>query len=233
MGRFWNEEIYKNELARRCKIFGFQNVLTEEPIKAIYKDFCKTYKFDILINQSVIYELKTANTLTGEHQKQLLNYLLLLGLQRGKLVNMRGRSVESRFVSTSLTPADRYDFVVEDHCWKNLDEDSAWLKQLLISLLNEWGAFLELRLFYSTIMHFHKNKENVLQKIKVTNNSYELGKQKIYALNREVAFQLSANTKYNQSYERHLQKFIRFTPFKAIQWINFNHRQIEFTTILK
>lgn len=70
-----------------------------------------------------------------------------MGLQRGKLVNMSGRSVESRFVSTSLTAADGYDLVIEDHFQKDLDEDSAWLKQLLIALLNEWDTFLELGLF--------------------------------------------------------------------------------------
>ncbi|MCI0446866.1 GxxExxY protein, partial [bacterium] len=96
MGRFWNETIYQNELADRCQKSGFDKVATEIPIQVSFKDFCKSYYADLLVDNAVIYELKTAQALSGEHRKQTLNYLFLLGMQRGKLINMQPASVEHR-----------------------------------------------------------------------------------------------------------------------------------------
>lgn len=147
LGKFWNEKIYQNELADRCQKAGLGNVATEVPIQVSFKDFTKFYYIDLLINNT-IYELKTAQTLTGLHQKQTINYLLLAGLNHAKLINMRPPSVQHRFVSTRTTKEKRYDFTVDDEQWQELDEDSIWLKELFETLLEEWGAFLEVNLFY-------------------------------------------------------------------------------------
>jgi GxxExxY protein len=59
-----------------------------------YEDFIKVYYIDLLINNA-IYELKTAQILTGEHEKQTINYLMLTGLNHAKLINMRPPSVQA------------------------------------------------------------------------------------------------------------------------------------------
>ncbi|MDZ7262423.1 MAG: GxxExxY protein, partial [candidate division KSB1 bacterium] len=124
IGRLWSEKIYQNELANRCHKAGFKNVETEVPLFVSHEDFYKNYYIDLLIEDSIIYELKTVSRLTSEHDKQVLNYLLLLGLQHGKLINFRPASVQKRFVSTTLCPEDRYSFVLEDRHWFDLEEDS-------------------------------------------------------------------------------------------------------------
>ncbi|MCI0698974.1 hypothetical protein L0337_44105 [candidate division KSB1 bacterium] len=96
-----------------------------------------------------IYELKTVSKLSPEHDKQALQYLFLLGLQHGKVINFRPASVEKRFVSTTLLPEDRYDLVFNDKQWLALDEDSTWLKALIVELVMDWGAYLETSLFIS------------------------------------------------------------------------------------
>ncbi|NIS38718.1 GxxExxY protein [Candidatus Saccharibacteria bacterium] len=101
-GRFWNEKIYQNELAYRCQKAGLKDVATEVPIYVSYKDFIKTYSIDLLIN-NVIFELKAAQNLTGEHKKQIINYLMLTGLNHAKLINLRPSSVLHRFVTTNIT----------------------------------------------------------------------------------------------------------------------------------
>ena len=96
LGRFLKEKIYQNELAYRCQKAGFKNVATEVEIDVSYKDFHKVYYIDLLINNAV-YELKTAQELGGEHEKQTINYLMLTGLTHAKLINLRTPSVQYRF----------------------------------------------------------------------------------------------------------------------------------------
>lgn len=233
LGRFWNEKIYQNALAYRCHEAGFEKVTTEVPIQVSHQDFKKFFYVDLILNDTVIYELKALSALTSEHQQQTLNYLMLLGLPHGKLINMRPASVESRFVSTRLTLENRYDYTIEDQAWQELDKDSQWLKQIMTSLLNEWGAYLDTALFYDAINHFRGGEENVVKKIKVMDGSHRLGTQKVHLLNPEIAFKISSLTKDEQYYEDHLRRFIHFTSLKAFQWINFNHDRIVFKTIIR
>lgn len=223
MGRFWNEKIYQNELAYRCQKTGFDKVDTEVPIKVSFNDFAKTYYVDLIINDSIICELKAADALTGKHKNQALNY--------GKLINLRSPSVKSEFISTKISTEKRFDFIIEDSTWKNIDEDCSWLKQLLIALLLEWGAFLNINVYYEAINHFRGGEENVIQKIKVTNGKRIIGEQKVHLLNNNVTFKISAISKDQHKYEQQLHKSLRFTHFKAVQWINFNRDHITFKTI--
>lgn len=232
MGRFWNEAIYQNKLAECCRKAGYDTVATEVPIQVSYQDFSKFYYADMLIDNAVIYELKTAQALSGEHRKQALDYLFMLGMQRGKLINMQPASVEHRFVSTRITPQKRYAFVPADSAWRDYDEDGAWLRQLMGGLLKEWGAFLGVDLFYEAVYHFRGGKENVVKPIEIIEDSTFLGSQKVHMLNAETAFKISAITKGEFFYEQDLRRFVRFARLKALQWINFNHEQIVFKTIL-
>ncbi|MDZ7302385.1 MAG: GxxExxY protein, partial [candidate division KSB1 bacterium] len=233
LGRLLGERIYQNELAYQCRKAGFEKVATEVPIKISHKDFEKFLFIDLLLNDAVIYELKTVAALTGEHQQQTLNYLFLLGMQHGKLVNLRPPSVESRFVSTRLTAEKRHQYVIEDQLWHELDDDSIWLKQFVIDLLNDWGAFLDTALYCDAINHFRGGKTNVVKRVKVVSGARVLGKQKANLLNSEVAYSISSKTKDDKFYERHLHKFIQHTTLKAIQWINFNHDHIQFKTVFR
>ena len=86
-------------------------------------------------------------------------------------------------------------------------------------------------LFYDAIKHFRGGEEHVIKKIEIMNDSRVIGTQKTYLLNPEIAFKISAVTKTESFYEQHLRRFISHTSLKAIQWINFNHDKILFTTI--
>ena len=179
----------------------------------------------------MLYTYKVADTLTAGHKNQTLNYLFLSGLNHGKLINLRPASVISEFISTRISTEKRYNFTIEDTAWKNLDDDCAWLKQLLIDLLFEWGAFLNINLYYEAINHFRGGEEKVIQKIKVKSGKRTIGEQKVHLLNSNVAFKISAILKDQHKYEQQLHKFLCFTPFRAIQFINFKRDHITFKTI--
>lgn len=233
LGRFHDEKIYQNELSYRCREMGFEEVLTETPIRVSHDTFIKIYSMDLLINNAAMYEMKAANALNQEHRKQALNYLLLTGINHGKLVNMRSQSVQHEFVSTTLTPETRRQFTIDCEKWQELNEDSVWLREKLTDLLADWGAFLDLQLFYDAISHFRGGEGNVVKSITVASNGRELGRQKVHLLSSDIMFRLSALTGDTCFHERHLRRFLAHTSLRAVQWVNFNHHNIVMRTITK
>lgn len=231
LGRFWDEVIYQNELAYQFQKAGLGTADIEIPIHVVYHGFSKFYFMDLLLNHAVLYELKTAQALSGEHHTQAINYLLLTGMRHGKLINMRSSSVESRFVSTNITPGKRYDFSFDETAWQDLDEDSVSLRRLVVNLLNDWGAFLSADLFYDAVIYFRGGEEKVIKEVEVVEGTRIIGKQKKYLLNPQTAFNISAVTRYERHHAEHLRRMIRHTTLKAMQWVNFNHDLIAFRTL--
>jgi len=233
LGHFWHERIYQTELARRCREAGFSKVKTEVPIEVSYRDFRKTYYVDLIIDEAIVYELKTVRALTGEHQQQILNYLFLLGGQRGKLINFRRSSVEYRFVSTNIKSAHRFEYTIEDDQWEARDDDSVWLKQTFLELLKEWGVFLDTALFHEAIVYLRGGEQTAVQEMDVWHQGHLLGKQKVPLLNPETAFKISALTRYADCdyYKSHLVRLLKYTSLKTVQWINLNRNQVVFTTV--
>ena len=70
LGKFCNENICQNYLTYLCKKNGISHVDTEVPIVISYENFIKRYYIDLLINNSIIYELKSVTSLTNEHKRQ-------------------------------------------------------------------------------------------------------------------------------------------------------------------
>ena len=116
LGRFFDEEIYQSEIARRLA-----NAITEVPIKVSFGDFQKSFYLDLLVDGGAIFELKAVDNLVPRHLAQLLNYLLLTDSCHGKIINMHNEEVEHQFVNTSLTRADRVSFSVRDDGWREFE----------------------------------------------------------------------------------------------------------------
>jgi len=109
VGRFCDENVYRDELANRCKEAGLV-AHREVHIKATHNGFQKDYFIDLLINHGAVYELKATESLTSNHHRQIISYLLMAELTHGKLVNFREPSVQQRFCSTTLCHDDRKKF---------------------------------------------------------------------------------------------------------------------------
>lgn len=232
-GRFCDEKIYQSELAHCCREAGFKSVATEVPIRVCNGDFTKTYFMDLLVEHGAMYELKTAETIARDHLKQTLNYLLLAGLNHGKLINFRPPSVEHDFVSTRITPQLRRCVRLNTNRWQVLNRDSKWLADHILKLVEDWGMFLDVELFYEAITHSCGGESRVLRRITLEKDGRSLGTQRAHLLNHTTAFKLSAVTRHTVAFEKHLRRFLALTRLTAIQWINFNHHTLEFVTVTK
>jgi len=82
------ESAYQACLVYELRQLGF-NVLEEYPLPLIYKDVkldCG-YRLDLLVNNSVIDEVKSVEKLAPIHEAQLLSYLKLADCKIGLLLN--------------------------------------------------------------------------------------------------------------------------------------------------
>ena len=69
------------------------------------KEMEATYRLDFLVNDNIIIELKSVEGLTSEHKAQLFNYMRLLKVSVGILVNFYPRFAE----------IERYFFNLDDN----------------------------------------------------------------------------------------------------------------------
>lgn len=82
------ERVYQKALVRELLNLGFK-VEEQKPIKAKIngEDLGLAYYADIVVNDSVIIELKSVQEITDVHRAQILNYLHLSDIEFGMLVN--------------------------------------------------------------------------------------------------------------------------------------------------
>ena len=82
------ESVYERAMMLELASRGIQ-AQNQVPIRAFYKglDLNLDFKLDILVDDKIVVELKSVETLLPVHQKQLLTYLKLADKQLGLLVN--------------------------------------------------------------------------------------------------------------------------------------------------
>jgi GxxExxY protein len=231
-GRFLDEELCKRELATRCIDAGIIPVQWEVRIRLVHKDFWKDYFMDLLLAEGLMVEAKAADCLVPAHHGQAVNYLLLAGIQHGLLVNFRAARVEHRFVSTKLTQTRRRQFQVDASRWMFVNPEADWLQDCMLQLLKDWGAFLEVTLYRDAIIHFLGGPDTVCHPVDIVSGKHVLGTQDLFLLTHNAAFSISAITSNPEEYESHMSRFLNHTRLDCIHWINLNHHNISFVTLV-
>lgn len=91
------EKVYENALAHRLRKVGL-NVKQQHPIQVCDEDGTPIgdYLADLLVENQLIVELKTAKTLAAEHEAQVLGYLKSARLEHGLLINFGSYKFEIR-----------------------------------------------------------------------------------------------------------------------------------------
>ena len=91
------EKVYENALAHRLRKLGL-DVKQQYPVPVRDEDgtLLGDYIADLLIENSVILELKAVKTLADEHLAQLLGYLKSSRIEHGMLINFGSYKFEIR-----------------------------------------------------------------------------------------------------------------------------------------
>lgn len=223
MGRFFDECIYKRELA-----FRREDVRLEEPIDVTFGSFHKRYFLDVLVGDGGIFEIKAAASLAPRHRTQLLHYLMLADVAHGKLVNVRAETVVHEFVNTQWDRAKRTAFEVSLERWQTFSEVRD-LPDLLLTLLRDVGAGLELGFYEEAIAHFCGHCEaDVARTVHVAGRA--VGEQRFRLIAPDVALELTA-LDGRSDFESHAHRLLAHTDLRAIAWVNIHPKQVTFTTL--
>lgn len=88
MGPGLLESAYETCLAYELKALGLK-VEQQKPLPVVYKDIHldHDYRIDLLVEDTVIVELKTVEEITEFHKAQILLYLKFSGCKTGLLIN--------------------------------------------------------------------------------------------------------------------------------------------------
>ncbi|MCI6081152.1 MAG: GxxExxY protein [Prevotella sp.] len=87
------ESVYQKALKKELVSMGLK-CECEKPLDVYYKgEIVGHFVTDILVEDSVIIELKAVKALKDEHEWQLVNYLTATGLEVGLLINF-GHNLE-------------------------------------------------------------------------------------------------------------------------------------------
>ena len=231
LGRLCDERVYEADLRARLLADGFREVLTQVPVTITHRDFAKRYFFD-LVADDALYELKTETALTGEDDAQLIHYVLLAGIRRGKLLNFRTPKVQGRLLATSLTHDTRRQLREDTTRWQPVSPECKQLRETLLALLADWGAFLDFKLYQEALIHFLGGEGRVARRLPLARKGIELADQRFLVHASGVAFRVTAMTEAIQAQESNLRRLVALTNLKAMQWINLNHSEVQFVTLL-
>ena len=101
LGYGFLEKVYQNAMYFELKSQGFK-VEAQKKIKVYYKDeLVGDFLADLIINDTIILELKACEVLVKAHYVQTLNYLKATNVEIGLLLNFGERPEIKRLIFTN------------------------------------------------------------------------------------------------------------------------------------
>lgn len=225
-GRFFDEKIYKKELAARMK-----GVLLEVFVDVVHGTFSKRYFADVIVHDSGLFEFKAADAIQSKHRGQTIHYLLLFDLAHGKLINVRTEEVRHEFVNCHRRLANLRNPAFIDTAWDRNTTGAEAFRDTLTTLVHDWGTGLDIALYEEGLEHFFNKAHSLNPTVQVFGNSGHLTDQRMRLVTPEAAFKLTALSEPLVNLLTNALKLLRHTPLKAIHWANLTRDEITLTTI--
>jgi GxxExxY protein len=93
------ESVYESALAYELEKEGCE-IQTQVPFPVIYEEITLNtgFRLDILVNECVIVEVKSVESLSDVHYKQVLTYLKLTGIRLGLLINFNTANIAKSII---------------------------------------------------------------------------------------------------------------------------------------
>ena len=228
LGRLADEQVYRADVAQRLSAIGLP-CEEEVPLTLTHESFSKTLYLDLVVDQKAVYELKTVKALNSNHSAQLMTYLNLLNLSRGKLVNFRTESVDSKFVNAPIDCTERADFTVGKTGFRG---DAQFLNTVL-KLVQDWGTSLSVTLYRQALVHLLGGEDVVEQMLPMERSGRQLPNQRFQLLDSQTSFELTAFSSTKNDYADQLQRLLQLSSLQYLHWINISTHHLNIQTISK
>lgn len=229
-GRLLDETIYQKLMVEACKASGL-TAIDEVPVHIVHKSFRKTYYIDLLVENSTVFELKTATSISESHKSQTLQYLLLCDLPHGKIINFRPSTVESYFVSTTLQSIDRRDFQVTTDQWFPRSPNCERIPDHTTELLKDIGTHLDISLYREALIHLLRSEAELKAEVTFHLDGLPVGKQPANLIAPGVMLHTTSLRRDIDAYRTQLNRLLNNSDLEAIQWINFGGSDIQCITL--
>lgn len=226
MGPFFNECIYQQEICRQ-----FEKTQQEISVIVTHDDFTHRYFIDSVFEGVAVFEWKSATQLNDKHRAQLLNYLMLCEIERGKLVNLRPDTIEHEFVNSPMKRSVRQSFELTTKGFEPLGKSESDWAEFMTSALRDWGAGLDLNLYESATDHAFGGADHLIQNIDVMSGTKLLGRQNMRITPDGSIVKITALHK--QSFIENAIRLLAYIDSPVIQWLNITNQQVSFQTIRK
>jgi len=94
LGPGFVESVYENALIIELETLKFESE-RQKPIEVKYKEQCVgNFVADLVVDQTLIIELKAVQSILPIHEVQLVNYLTATGIDEGVLLNFGSESLQ-------------------------------------------------------------------------------------------------------------------------------------------
>lgn len=227
LGRFCDERVYENDVAARLRAEGMSNTQTQVPVTVTHGLFCKVYRLDLCADGAV-YEFKTVNQFSGEHDAQVFTYAMLLDVRYIKLLNFRNPKVQGRLRLVPFSRAERFACRVDHSLWEPISPKCFELRTQLSEILADWGGFLEAPLYEAALGCVITAPQT---RLPVIRDGIELGSHHLRMMSDGLAFCVTGFTQSLDFQRSHLERLLRSLPLRALHWINFNHSVVSLVTL--
>ena len=226
MGPFFREQIYQTKI---CE--SFQQTQVEVPIIVTHDSFRHEYFIDTVFDAVAVFEWKAVERIHSRHRAQLLNYLMLCELQRGKLVNLRPETIEHEFVNSPLSRKQRQSFNLDRSEFVPQGQSEREWADFMVAALRDWGTGLDLNLYESATEFVFGGAEKTLQEVAIHSGHQFLGNQKTRITPAGSIVKVTALNKQKQSYLKNILRFLRYVEIPVVQWLNIASDTVTFQTI--
>jgi len=99
LGLGFMEKVYENALLEELQLRGIEAVAQKELSVSYKGKQVGHYWADIVVEDQILLELKSVESLTKVHEAQILNYLKATGIRLGILINFGRERVETKRIA--------------------------------------------------------------------------------------------------------------------------------------
>jgi hypothetical protein len=187
---------------------------------------------DLFVDAGCPFELKVVTKLADAHISQLIQYLMLLDLRHGKLINFGGEQVEHKFVNCHESTEHRQRFQVDRNNWHKTHEATSF-EEIVVELTKDWGTGLSRSLYEEAFVHLFGGKGCVERMVETYWNGKTTGQQPFKMIDEGIAFEITCKRTDLDLYANHLYKLLNNSNLKSILWANIVSGSVRFEWIGK